>query len=229
MGLIKKNINQVPITPISDPFYGDYPLKNIVSTNVYRVSPDDIKTTESYFILQKGTNNVAKLFYSKGGTLLRSNSSFIQLATNIVSSGFVVKKKYIFLFENNRCSIYLLNGTLFKSIIISDINLIANAAESIFHLQNNIMLYRSNNGLTAMTLDGTLIGNTAWDYYSTKFYEVSKNEVLITRQLQSSGYAYFLYSITNNGLTLIRSDSYPDAVGLGSFENVELKKQGGLY
>lgn len=229
MGLIKKNINQVPITPISDPFYGDYPLKNIVSPNVYRVSPDDIKTTESYFTLQKGTNNVTKLFYSKGGTLLRNNSSFIQVNTNISSYGFAIKKKYIFIFENNRCSIYLLNGTLYKSFSINDINILPNAGDSIFHLQNNLMLYRSNNGLTVMTLDGVLIGNIPWDYYSTSFYEVSKNEVLITRQLQSSGYAYFLYSIANNMITLIKSESYTDNVGPGSFMYLELKKQGGLY
>lgn len=231
MGLVKRKSNIPAIKPISDPFYGDYPLKNIVDASSYRVSPSDIQTSESYFNLQDTQYAITKILYNKGGTLLRS-TPLINLATPLRSNGRIIVGKYVFVFEQTRCSIYLLNGVLVKTFTVSDATILPDAANAgHFHLQNNsIMIYRSNgNAITAMTMNGVLIGSVPWIYYSTRYYELSKEEVLIARQSSSSGWEYFLYSISNNQFTLLKNENYSANVGLGNYEAFIKKKEGGLY
>lgn len=232
MGLVKRQSNAPAIKPITHPFYGDYPLKNIVDAESYRVSPSDIQTSESYYNLQTTQYSITKILYNKGGALLRS-TPLINTASPIRSNGRVNVGKYIFVFEQSRCSIYSLTGVLVKTFTVSDITILPDAASSsgLFHLQNNsIMLYRSNgNAITAMTMNGVLIGSVPWTYYSTRMYEISKEEVLIARQSSGTGWEYFLYSISNNQFKLLKNENYSANVGLGSYEAFMKKKEGGLY
>lgn len=232
MGLVKKNKKSDYITPLSNEFYDNYSLVNVLKPGICRPLKKDILTSEAYYSLALAGKGITQKFYNSSGTLLRENLNFIKVTNDIVSKGFITKKKYIFIFEiDGTCSIFSLDGLLFRKFKLPDVRQVPNAS-SIFHFQNNVMIYRSDyyGHLIVVSTNGVLLGTIPWDYYSTQFYEVSPNEVLITRQLQSSGYSYSLYSIENNKVALIRSETKTDsAVDGGNPLEFINKKEGGRY